>query len=306
LSIAFGLLGGVGFAFFQEYLDNSVKTPDDVGRHLSLPTLGLIPNLESLGRKHNYGYGQAYGYQPKANAPQLIAGHTENLDVIAYAAPSSLMAEAYRSLRTSLLLSSSGHPPRTIVVTSASPSEGKTVTAVNLAISLTQTGAKVLLIDADMRRPRIHGVFSLANSIGLSSFLAGTSTLKDVIHETQVPGLMVIPCGITPPNPGELVLSAGFRRMLEALRQYFDYVVLDSPPVTNVSVARILGVNADSTVLVVKAFSTSRHHAREAVTHLRNANVHLGGVVLNDVGLRRRSRYAAYAAYQSYYSERSG
>src|SRR5262249_12870983 len=135
--------------------------------------------------------------------------------------------------------------PKTIVVTSAAPSEGKTTTAINLAISLTQTGSKVVLIDADMRKPRVQTVFPVANSLGLSSFLAGAANLKDVIYETKVPGLMVLPCGVTPPNPGELILSAGFRKMLEALANYFDYIVLDSPPVGNVSDARILAVTAD-------------------------------------------------------------
>jgi capsular exopolysaccharide synthesis family protein len=188
-----------------------------------------------------------------------------------------------------------------ILVTSASPSEGKTVTAVNLAISLTQTGAKVVLIDADMRKPRVQEVFSLGNRVGLSAFLAGAANLKDVIYETNVPDLRVIPCGVTPPNPGELVLSAGFRRMIEALREYFDYVVLDSPPVGNVSDARILAVNADSTVVVIKAFSTSRYHAIEALAHLRNTHARIGGVVLNDVDVRRRSHYSDYP-YRNYYA----
>ena len=113
---------------------------------------------------------------------------------------------------------------------------------------------------------------------------------------------MVIPCGVTPPNPGELILSSGFRRMIDVMREYFDYIVLDSPPVGNVSDARILAVNADSTVLVIKSFSTSRHQAREAVSHLTSAHARLGGVVLNDVDVRRRSYYSGYSYYRTYYS----
>src|SRR5262249_39361203 len=141
---------------------------------------------------------------------------------------------------------------------------------------------------------------------GLSSFLAGAAKLKDIIYETTVPGLMVIPCGLTPPNPGELILSSGFRKMLEALAGYFDYIVLDSPPVGNVSDARILAVAADSTILVVKAFATSRHHARDAVAHLMNAHARVGGVVLNDVDVRRRSYYSGYSYYHTYYSGYAG
>jgi capsular exopolysaccharide synthesis family protein len=303
VGMAVGLTFGVGFAFFPEYLDNSLKSPEDINRYLDLPTLGMIPKLESLSGKKGYGNyenGKAYGSLPQAIDPGLPADVVQRVDLIVHQAPSSLMAEAYRSVRTSLLLSSSGHPPRTIVVTSASPSEGKTVTAVNLAISLTQTGAKVVLIDADMRKPRVHGVFSLGNSIGLSAFLAGTSTLKEVIHQTEIPGLLVIPCGVTPPNPGELVLSEGFRKMIDTLREYFDYVVLDSPPIGNVSDARILSVGADSTILVVKAFSTTRHHAHEAVAYLKNARARIGGVVLNDVDVRRKSYYAGYSHYRTY------
>jgi succinoglycan biosynthesis transport protein ExoP len=307
LGIAVGLALGVGLAFFQEYADNSIKAPEDVTRHLNLATLGMIPRLESLSGKKGYGdtrsaYGHAYGYLAEGNAPILSSEKPKSMDLVVHENPSSLIAEAYRSVRTSLLLSSSGHPPRVVVVTSASPSEGKTTTAVNLAISLTQTGAKVLLIDADMRRPRVHTVFSLERSIGLSAFLAGTSTLKEVIHPTAVPGLMVIPCGVTPPNPGELILSNGFKRMIEAVREYFDYVVLDSPPVGNVSDARILATTADSTILVVKAFATARHHAHDSVAHLTNAHARIAGVVLNDIDVRRRSYSSGYSYYRTYYS----
>jgi capsular exopolysaccharide synthesis family protein len=260
-----------------------------------------------MGKK-GYGYGR-YGYRTHGysqSSPQESAGtptgSQTNVDLIVNESPSSLMAEAYRSVRTSLLLSSPGHPPRTIVVTSAAPSEGKTTTAINLAISLTQAGSKVVLIDADMRKPRVQKVFSLDNALGLSSFLAGGANLKDVIYETSVSNLRVIPCGVTPPNPGELILSDGFRKMLEVLREYFDYVVLDSPPVGNVSDARILSVSADSAILVIKAFTTSRHHASEAAAHLRSAHAHVGGVVLNDVDVRRRSYYSGYSYYRTYYS----
>jgi capsular exopolysaccharide synthesis family protein len=302
---------GVGLAFFQEYLDNSIKAPEDISRYLNLPTLGMVPRLASLIGKKGYGYGRyAHGrlaaYSSKSNDANIEVEKLTTADLIVHESPSSLMAEAYRSIRTSLLLSASGRPPKTIVVTSAAPSEGKTTTAINLAVSLTQTGSKVVLIDADMRKPRVQNVFPIASSVGLSAFLAGASTLKDVIYETTVPGLMVIPCGVTPPNPGELILSPGFRKMLEVLGTYFEYVVLDSPPVGNVSDARILAVNADSTILVVKAFSTSRHYAREAIAHLTNAHARVAGVVLNDVDVRRRSYYSGSSYYRTYYSGYGG
>jgi capsular exopolysaccharide synthesis family protein len=294
LSVVFGLFFGVGFAFFQEYLDNSIKGPEDVSRYLSLPTLGLIPKLSSLAGITGYGYGiEANNYRYlSSDKNSAVSDKLGNVDLIVHNSPSSVMAEAYRSLRTSLLLSASGHPPRTVVVTSAAPSEGKTATAINLAISLTHAGSKVVLIDADMRKPRLQKVFSLANEIGLSAFLTGASKLKDVIHETEIPGLLVIPCGVAPPNPGELILSSAFNKMIEALQEYVDFVVLDSPPVGNVSDARILAVAADATILVVKALDTSRHQARQAVAHLANAR--LRGVVLNDVDVRQNSYYSGY------------
>jgi succinoglycan biosynthesis transport protein ExoP len=313
LGLVAGLVSGVLIALFQDYLDSSIKSPEDITRFLSLPTLAVIPKLASLTGKKGYAAG-GYGYgesdallnDPKVGNTSAQAHDRENADLVVHELPRSLMAESYRSLRTSLLLSSSEHAPRIIVVTSAAPSEGKTTTAVNLAISLTQTGARVVLIDADMRKPRVQNIFRVGNTNGLSSFLAGASTLKEAIQESVIPGLLVIPCGQIPPNPSELILSPVFNKMVETLRQYFDFVVLDSPPVGNVSDARILATVAESTILVVKAFSTSRHEAHSAIAHLTHMHARLGGVVLNDVDVRLRSSHAGYSYYRNYYTGYGG
>jgi succinoglycan biosynthesis transport protein ExoP len=301
VNLLFGaLLGigfGVGFAFFQEYLDNSLKSPEDVTRYLHAPTLGTIPNLQSLSDGQTYGYGYGYGTKVK----DVLTKERLPLEFVTHGAPTSLMAEAYRSMRTSLLLSSADQQPRVVLVTSALPSEGKTVTAINTAISLTQTGSRVVLIDADMRKPRVHSVFALGNVPGLSSFLTGAATLKEVIHEVSIPNLFILPCGIIPPNPGELILSNKFTQLLSVLREYFDYVVIDSPPVVNVSDARVLASYADAATLVVKAFSTSRHLAQRAVEYLRQSRIRNLGVILNDLDVHARTGYYSYYSGRNYY-----
>ena len=294
---------GVGLAFFQEYLDNSLKSPDEVARFLNIPTLGTIPNLQSLTEKHAYGYG--YGHK-KATKELTQTTQSSPLELISHGSPSSLMAEAYRSMRTSLLLSSADRPPQVVLITSAVPSEGKTVTAINTAISLTQTGKRVVLIDADMRKPRVHSVFALGNVTGLSSFLTGSAVLKDVLHESSVPNLFVLPCGIIPPNPGELILSSRFTQLLQVLRQYFDYVVIDSPPVANVSDARVLASSADAAILVVKAFSTSRHLAKRASDLLMQSRIRNVGVVLNDLDVHARTGYYSNYSGRYYYPSNYG
>ena len=305
LGALMGMVFGVGLAFFQEYLDNSMKSPDDVARFLKLPTLGTIPNLQSLSEKGAYGYG--YGYGLKKAAKELNKT-TEKipLELISHGSPSSLMAEAYRSMRTSLLLSSADHAPQVVLVTSAVPSEGKTVTAINTAISLTQTGKRVVLVDGDMRKPRVHSVFALGNVPGLSSFLTGSAVLKDVLHESPVPNLFILPCGIIPPNPGELILSSRFAQLLQVLRQYFDYVVIDSPPVANVSDARVLASSADAAILVVKAFSTSRHLAKRAADLLMQSRVRNIGVILNDLDVHARTNYYSNYSGRYYYPSNYG
>jgi len=300
ISLAAGLLLGVGLVFLQEYVDDTLKTAEDVNRHLNVPTLGLVPRMGALEGRKGYGYRYLYGSRRrKTDSGDLIA--EPKLDVIAYEAPSSLMAEAYRSIRTSILLSFPDHPPKSVLVTSAAPSEGKTVTAVNIAISLTQTGAKVVLIDADMRKPRASAVFAMKESVGLSSILTGTEGLKAAIQKSSIPNLFVIPCGPIPPNPGELIVAAAFRQLMDVLPQYFDYIIVDSPPVTNVSDSRILASICDATVLVVKALSTSRREAQTSVDQLQKAHGRLAGVVLNDVDVRAVGNYYSY--YYTKYAE---
>jgi polysaccharide biosynthesis transport protein len=312
LSLAGGLIFGLAIAFFQEYLDNTIKSPDDVTRILQVPTLAIIPKLASImgSRGYRYGYHQ-YGAAVVNKVTQKIPNgkedepKTASVDLIMHSAPTSLLAEAYRSLRTSLLLSSPDHPPRTVLITSSVPSEGKTATALNLAVSLTQTGARTLIIDADMRKPRVHNVFGLENTLGLSSFLTGTATLREVIQQSQVPNLFVIPCGPIPPNPGELILSNRFTRMMEAMREYFDYVIVDSPPLSNVSDGRVLANTCAAVIVVIKACATSRHAIKRAVEHLNDSRSRLAGVVLNDIDVRSRSGDYAYY-YKSGYSRSYG
>jgi polysaccharide biosynthesis transport protein len=298
-----GLVCGLGLAFFQEYLDNSLKSPDDVSRLLKLPTLGTIPNLQSLSEKNAYGYGEI---DAKKTGKKLKTTDKTPLELISHGSPSSLMAEAYRSMRTSLLLSSAEHAPQVVLVTSAVPSEGKTVTAINTAISLTQTGKRVVLVDGDMRKPRVHSVFTLGNVPGLSSFLTGSAVLKDVLHESAVPNLFVLPCGIIPPNPGELILSNRFTQLMQVLRQYFDYVVIDSPPVASVSDARVLASSADAAILVVKAFSTSQHLAQRATEFLKQSRIRNIGVILNDLDVHARTNYYSNYSGRYYYPSNYG
>jgi len=216
------------------------------------------------------------------------------------------MSEAYRSIRTSFLLSTANHPPRSVIITSALPSEGKTVTAVNTAVTLTQSGSKVVLLDADMRKPRIHKVFNLDNQTGLSGFLSGTAELKDVIQPTMIPNLFVIPCGVLPPNPGELILSGRLGQMVKVLTNYFDFIILDTPPLLNVSDARILSSTCDASLLVIKAGTTSRHLAKKAAEDLNASNARLIGTVLNNLDARigQSYYYNSKCSYYSGYAER--
>ena len=292
LAFLLSLGAGVGLAFLLDYLDDTLKTVDDVDRYLHLPSLALIPTR--FDRKRLKG-------RPAPAA--------EGAEVTALALTSDVrspIAEAYRHLRTSLLLSSAGQPPKTILVTSSQPSEGKTTTAVNTAIMLAQTGAEVLIMDCDLRRPRIHANFGLSNARGLTNYLSGERNLDALVQSyDRLPNLKILPSGPIPPNPAELLGSNEMRRMLAALAERFTHIVIDSPPAISFTDASILSTLVDGVMLVVHGGRSSRAVVRRAKQQLVDVGANIFGVVLNNVKLDSPDYY--YSGYYSnYYNEDDG
>lgn len=280
LACLVGLFLGVGLAFFCEYLDNTIKTSEDVEVLVRLPSFGLIPEI-SKERRKLLGVGQSYP-----------------VELITHGHPRSLLAEAYRNIRTSLLLSFSERPPQTIVISSPNPAEGKTTTAINTAIALSQTGARVIIIDADLRKPRLHQILARGNGLGLSNFLSGRTSLESIITPTRIPNLSFIPAGPLPPNPSELIGSAIFKKMTHSLKEQFDHVVFDSPPVLGFADTTILSTLVDGIVLVVLGGKTPKETLQRAKDVLLQVEAHILGVVINRVDTRR-SDYNHY--YYHYY-----
>ncbi len=286
LGLAIGLILGVTLAFVVDYFDNTVKTPDDLEQILALPSLGIIPQINELMPFRRKALSGAIGKQDEVRS-------------LCYLPPRAAVWEAYRSLRTSILLSHSEKPPRRILVTSGLPGEGKTTTAVNTAIVLAQTGARTLLIDLDMRKPEVGRKFGLNGGQGMSIFLSGNSDLSSQIVETPYSDLYVIPAGPIPPNPAELVGSQRWEKALGLLSDYFDYIVIDSPPVLSVADPIILSTQVDGVLLVVLAGKTAREAVRKARSALQNVGACVLGAMINNVDLND-SNYSYY--YKYYYS----
>jgi polysaccharide biosynthesis transport protein len=282
---------GVGLAFLLDYLDDTLKTVDDVDRYLHLPSLALIPASRAERARIGRGRAPAPAAAPETTALALVS------DVRSHS------AEAYRHLRTSLLLSSAGQPPKTILVTSSQPSEGKTTTAVNTAITLAQTGAQVLIIDCDLRRPRVHANFGLHNARGLTNYLSGERDLDSLVQTyDKQPNLKVLTSGPVPPNPAELLGSIEMRRLLGALSERFTHIVIDSPPAISFTDASILSTLVDGVMLVVHSGRSSRAVVRRAKQQLVDVGAHIFGVVLNNVRLDSPEYYYYPGYYSSYYS----
>src|SRR5580692_8308752 len=292
LAFAFmlGLTSGVGLAFLLEGLDNTVRTTEQAQMISGLPPLGMIPLGSRTAREG-------------ANAKRMvIATSKEAVELVTQVRPQSQMAESYRALRTSLLLSNLGAPPKVIMITSALPQEGKTTTSINCAVVLAQKNVRVLLIDADLRRPSIHKTLGMGPRSGLSSVLTGSATLKQTITTSSIlPNLWVLPAGTPPPNPAELLASANMRDLLEELRGQYDHIVIDTPPTLSVTDAVVLSPRADAVILVIRSGQTTKQALRRSRDILAQVNAKVSGVLLNAVDLSSPDYYYYYE-YQSKYS----
>jgi polysaccharide biosynthesis transport protein len=287
-----GLTSGVGLAFLLEGIDNTVRTPEQAQAISGLASLGMIP----MGSKAISESSTKRGL--------IVATGKEPVELITQSRPQSQMAESYRALRTSLLLTSLGAPPKTILITSALPREGKTTTSINTAIVLAQKGTRVLLIDGDLRRPSIHKALGLGPRIGLSNVLTGGATLQQAtIRSSVLPNLYILPAGTPPPNPAELMASTQMFDVLAELREQYDHVVVDTPPTLSVTDAVVLSTRADAVVLVIRSAQTTKPALRRARDILAQVNARVAGVLLNAVNLNSADYYYYYE-YQGKYGQR--
>jgi succinoglycan biosynthesis transport protein ExoP len=228
-------------------------------------------------------------------------------DLFIHRHPRSPAAEMCRAIRTNLLFMSPDKPFRTVVVSSAGPSEGKSTTVISLGMVMAQTGTRVLLMDTDMRRPRLHRAFGLSDDVGVSSLVVGEGSLERAIKSTDVPNLFVLPCGPLPPNPAELLHTRAFSELLGKLQERYDCILLDSPPLGPVSDALVLAKQTDGILLVLKAGVTQREQARRAIRALRDVKARIIGALLNHVdikGGKYGAEYYAYSYHRTYGSER--
>ncbi len=272
LGVILGLFGGIGLAFFIEYLDNTIKSPAEAEEKLGTPVLGIVPFMKSRNVK----------------IEQIVKNE-----------PKSEITEAYRTIRTSVLLSSADHPPKKVLITSMTSGDGKTTTAINLAIAIAQTGRNVLLIDNDLRRPRLHKLFDLDNTKGLSTFLAGISDL-DVLKHSPMQNLTIIPSGPLPPTPSELFNSKKMNELLEKVDADYDNIIFDSPPVLPVTDSLILSKIVDGTLIVTRSGQTTYEIAQRGLKFLKDIDSNILGMVINAVDLKKNSY--DYFGYYGYYS----
>lgn len=291
VALLISLAAGIGLAFLLDYVDDSVRSSDDISRYVGLPTLAMIPHYKGIEKRAKSA--KVLAEAPNGNGQMALATLDDNRSVV---------AESYRHLRTSLLFSSAGKPPQVVLVTSSQPSEGKTTTAINTAITLAQAGANVVLLDCDLRRPRLHHHFQLDNMMGITNYLSGDSEAAPLMKKyPRVPNLRVITSGPIPPNPAELLSSAEMRNMLDELRKTYKHIIIDSPPAISFTDAAILSTLADGVVIVAMANKSSLHLIRRFKQRLQNLGARIYGVVLN--GIKPNSMEYGYYGYGYNYND---
>ena len=296
LGLMGGLLGGFALAFIVENIDNSIRTPQDIETYCQLPSLGVIPSVAVGG---------------KNGSKQLVHGERQFVLPVTMEHRNSGCAEAFRALRTSLLLSSPGAPPQVILVTSALMQEGKSFNSLNLAVVLAQTGQKVLLVDSDMRRPSVHRYLGIALDSGLSACLAGTQSADEApVAIEQIPGLYVITAGHMPPYPSEMLASEAMPQLVQRWREQFRHIVIDTPPVLAVTDAVVCARISDVVVLIARSEKTGRQSLVRTRDVLRKVRANIAGVVVNDLSfdsVEYRQYYGHYGSeYSSYYHDNPG
>ena len=295
-AVAAGLGLGIALAMTREALDNSIKSAQEIEKLTDLPTLAIVPIAQT-----NLGFGRIA--LRSANLPVLSQEARFSAAMAVIKKPGAPISEAYRALRTSVLLSTAERPPQVLLITSSQPGEGKTVTALNLAFAMAQKGDRVLLIDADMRRPGIAKELGLSSTHGLSGILTGGYDYSPHLLSKIdiVNGLSLLPSGPFPPNPAELLCSMKMDALITRLRQDFDHIILDSPPVLPITDATILSSLADGVIMIVESETTTRAALSRTCRVIEQAGGKIIGTVLNKVDTRRDGYYG-YRYYHGYYS----
>lgn len=282
MSLLLSMVLGVSLAFLRDYLDRTLKSAEEVETLVGAPLLGVIPMVAEAPT----------GEDPKAQ-------HDRDLYVFQH--PTSRAAECCRSIRTNILFSAAGHPMKTITVSSPRPREGKTTTTIYMGTTMAQSGQRVLLIDTDLRRPRLHKSLGVSKQRGLTNLILGDATMDDVIKSTDIPNLFVLPCGPRPPNPVELLLTARFKEVLTQLEERFDYILLDSPPVLAVTDAVVLSRISDGVMLIAQAGKTQRDEISIAARQFRDVDARILGLIMNDMDVsKKRYGYYYYYSYGAY------
>ena len=281
LAIIVGLFGGVGLAFFFEYLDDTVKSAEEVGRIADWPFLGGIPEIKDKGDEKLTEFRK---------------------DIWAHVNPKDPASESYKSIRTNIFFSSTEeHPIKSLLITSPGPQEGKTITFCNLGIAIAQSGKKVLLVDADMRKPRLHGVFKSKNDTGLSAFLSTQANAEDIIQKTDIPNVSIVTGGPIPPNPSELIESHKMKEFINIAKEKFDFILFDSPPIAVVTDAVVLSPYVDGLVLVIQNETTSKKFIPRIAQILKDSKARITGFILNKI--TQKSGNYHYHYYSRYYGK---